>query len=929
MSFKGLKIGVSGLEAQSKKMEVVGNNLANLNTVGYKTERVTFQETFADLFRAGSAGNGDTLGGTNPMAIGGGVEVGSIDRLYSQGTRIQTSRTLDFMIEGEDFFAVQNAANGSIMLTRNGNFQLDGDRNLVDSMGNMVYGFNVERETGVIDDIAQKVNIPDGAIDPNATSQINLKNNIDAAATENLADGSTNAWEVFAGGENFGNMKIAVDGQTGTRDVYGSGYYQEAILYRDAAATLNVGLATVDINVAPTNLVDGFAIGDTISLFDGTNQVQRTITGVAGQTLTLDTALVAPFAAGAIEVTNMTDATASLGTSGAAAIHQDILNNQVAMIDDNGNLIASFYRVDGPAKEYTRAVATDTALASVVIGTGEFTNISELKDNIVRALRDNQLTNYAASTNLDVSMDEFGAISFGGTGLVQSFRLVMNADNTEMLDRFNGIAMTDAAAVATTQARLDANNQIIAGPALGLGARAVNGSKAWYATTGLETYGFNSTNTSTEYGHHAGLRLDGGANGTGFGVVQLSLTNALGAAQTTEYRLVPRNADASAGEFSSMEDLARLIEGTLKSQSFSSIATNGVLVADTSVSANFSNGRLSVSTSSGIFNNLVIGPANTTGDVANGISLSDQATFGTVLGEFTSGINGKSGVSNKFIEADNTILTRVFDSQGNEHTVSSYLVRDRSESLSNIEWKYQLGLQPNLNTFSEENTSDSDTYINTYNSRENLTLSRGVIGFDSDTGEVLGSGVSGASGDPRYVQEGQIEFQPQLGSIEAGEMSIAIDFSELTSFNGNNTAIGQNIDGFGMGQLVRLASEQNTGKVNGVYSNGQIRTLAKIGLMNISNPAGLEKVGSSYFVQSTNSDTDTKGIDQIFSVVSDDGESTGDVSSRIHGNALEASNVELTNELTEMISTQRTYSASGKIITTSDDMLQEALNLKR
>jgi len=153
----------------------------------------------------------------------------------------------------------------------------------------------------------------------------------------------------------------------------------------------------------------------------------------------------------------------------------------------------------------------------------------------------------------------------------------------------------------------------------------------------------------------------------------------------------------------------------------------------------------------------------------------------------------------------------------------------------------------------------------------------------------------------------------------------------LTSYNGQNTVIGTNIDGYGMGSLVRIVTEENTGNINGVYSNGKIRTLAKLGLMSISNPEGLEKTGSSYYTQTPNANAggNSKGIDQIFAVGAQSPASSDSVTSKIHGGALEASNVDLTEELTDMIITQRSFSASGKIITTTDDMLQEALNLKR
>jgi flagellar hook protein FlgE len=122
MSFRGLLTGVSGLKAQSKKMEVIGNNLANVNISGYKRERVNFNDIYYQVVRHASAGDGRTVGGINSQDIGMGVQVASIDKIFSQGSRIDTGRTFDFMIEGNDFFVSQNRATSELMLTRNGSF---------------------------------------------------------------------------------------------------------------------------------------------------------------------------------------------------------------------------------------------------------------------------------------------------------------------------------------------------------------------------------------------------------------------------------------------------------------------------------------------------------------------------------------------------------------------------------------------------------------------------------------------------------------------------------------------------------------------------------------------------------------------------------------------------------------------------------------
>lgn len=932
MSFRGLVVGVSGLKSQAKKMEVIGNNLSNIGTTGFKKGQVSFHELYNEVVKGASAGDGGSVGGTNPSTIGNGVGISSINNVFTQGTRQQTARTLDFMIEGDDFFVSKSASSEELMLTRNGAFQLDGDLYLTDSFGNKVQGFNVDPNTQSISQVAGNIQLSDGSIAPNATTEIRMESNIDSSVTETLASLDTSAFELFSAGENFGGMSISAGGASGSRATYGSGYYQESILYSDSAASINAVLDTVTLSSSPENLVEGFSVGDSVSLLQGSEQVKRTITAVDSTTreITLSGAAPSDFSSGTLTITNLTDGYSARGSSGSSSVHNDLVKSQIAMVDDDGNILASFNRVSGPASDYTRATATQVDGTEVTIGTGEFTNMQELKENIELALRDSQLSNYEASSDLAVSLDKFGKITFGGTGLVQEFRLVMNADNTEMLDRFDGIAITDAATTATTQARVDADGKIINSGSLGsLGARSTNASKQWFTASGLQNYGYDANNQATEYGEFAGLRLDGGADGNSFGVVELSLVNGLGETVTQEYRLVARNADSNQNEFTTIGELATLVQNTLRGASFSSIAEDGSLAADTTASANFNNGRLSVSTSSGSFNNLTISAVNDYAPTDLGIARSDDMNFGTVLGQLSQGVSGKSGISNRFIEADVVSNTQVFDSQGNEHTVRSYFVRDRSAGLSNIEWKYKMGLNPNINTFASENTEDDSVYAATFNSVQDTADTRGVLAFDIDSGMVLGSNSAGS--DPRYDSAANISFLPQSNSQEADTSSVEVDFTNMTSYNGSHTVIGINVDGYAMGNLVRITSEENTGNINGVYTNGKVRTLAKLGLMSIANPEGLQKVGSSYYSQTTNSSEggNPKGLDQVY-VVGEQSNTSGDsVTSKIHGNSLEASNVDLTEELTEMITTQRSYSASGRIITTTDDMIQEALSLKR
>jgi flagellar hook protein FlgE len=114
--------GITGLRNHQVRMDVIGNNIANVNTVGFKTGRVTFEESFAQLLRGASRPPGD-LGGTNPLQVGLGMAVGSIDTIVTQGNLESTGQITDLAIEGKAFFVVSNGEGN--FYTRNGGFQFD------------------------------------------------------------------------------------------------------------------------------------------------------------------------------------------------------------------------------------------------------------------------------------------------------------------------------------------------------------------------------------------------------------------------------------------------------------------------------------------------------------------------------------------------------------------------------------------------------------------------------------------------------------------------------------------------------------------------------------------------------------------------------------------------------------------------------------
>ena len=129
---------ISGMNAGQTKISVVADNIANMNTIGFKASKVNFSDVYYNTSSVGQAPSGD-LGGTNPKQIGIGVTTASIARDFSSGTTLTTGLNTDLFINGSSFFTVSSPTAG-VLYTRDGNFTVDSDGYLVTSSGYKVLG---------------------------------------------------------------------------------------------------------------------------------------------------------------------------------------------------------------------------------------------------------------------------------------------------------------------------------------------------------------------------------------------------------------------------------------------------------------------------------------------------------------------------------------------------------------------------------------------------------------------------------------------------------------------------------------------------------------------------------------------------------------------------------------------------------------------
>lgn len=217
---KSMFSGVSGLRSHQSKMDVIGNNIANVNTFGFKSARATFKESIYQT-KAGSTDASTTFGGRNAAQVGYGSQIGAIDLLFTAGSYAPTDSPTDVMIDGQGLFMVGrldaagtpggvidnpkdgvNSKINKLELTRVGDFKFDGAGYLVDSNGRIVYGVVNEQAKNAFDpgdtDIAKirpiRIQKADGSYDATGTDpRLNVTSiSIDANGTISGVDDQNN-----------------------------------------------------------------------------------------------------------------------------------------------------------------------------------------------------------------------------------------------------------------------------------------------------------------------------------------------------------------------------------------------------------------------------------------------------------------------------------------------------------------------------------------------------------------------------------------------------------------------------------------------------------------------------------------------------------------------------------------------------------------
>ncbi|GAA4674387.1 flagellar hook protein FlgE [Frondihabitans cladoniiphilus] len=291
---RSLYSGIAGLRAHQSMLDVTGNNIANVNTVGFKSSSAVFQDTLSQMTQ-GAGGPQEGLGGTNPAQIGLGVQVAGISTNFSQGSAQSTGKATDLMISGEGFFVTRNGNQN--VYTRAGSFDFDDQGRLTTPDGKIVQGYpatdGVVNEGGALTDLTLPVGLTNPA---QATTKATVAGNLPSdAATGTVLTRDVDAYDT-AGNKrtlalNFTKTAAGWDvagsdgtGATGTTSLAFTNGTQTG------ASSVSVAGVTADLSG-----VTGYATLSTVAISDVDGRQAGTLDGY---TISKDGTLVGSFSNG-------------------------------------------------------------------------------------------------------------------------------------------------------------------------------------------------------------------------------------------------------------------------------------------------------------------------------------------------------------------------------------------------------------------------------------------------------------------------------------------------------------------------------------------------------------------------------------------------------------------------------------------------------
>lgn len=929
--------GVTGLQAHQVAMDVEGNNIANVNTVGFKYSRASFADLFSQTQKVATAPQGD-LGGKNSMQIGLGSTVNTVTKIFKQGTIQTTDKQSDMAIQGDGFFVVSADGGKTYMYTRNGDFSLDSMGNFVDRNGYVVQGWMRNEDTGTIDPTSPLSNIviePGMAMEANPTSELAIIANLNSGSNIGAKNSPIYTLDHYNDFLDANGNGLWEDGEAKNPNDLSNNTY-----YINSNKEVAVKEAGVDLGVVFNGSGEGLNLREGQGIWVSYADAKATFNELpnnAGQGngkyklhISINGIEIPATELGNMDeiVKKINDYTAQTGVRATAIDGKKLqltnANNQ-GTTDATKNIKIKKLEGDTTSIQTTSVITAYKYTYSSGAGATAGHHYNDSAARVVKTTEDlrramqtdaREYVNYAGS---NVSNAVNGATYFvnaviaridGGQGgfapgnqnaIEQAIEDLNNAitDQTLFTDlQTKGVvsAPISEAAVASISKIItdieaigaDANNQYNNVNDLKEALRSLitddklakMAQDEWDSP--LDADGAGDFNNNAANGVQAADPENKHSNAT---YRDINLNDGVQVTVNEKGQFVFRN---PAGDASYGQNDGYTIQNAQNQP-------GGTKVKDKADAYTDAQGQKLVPANADTYTNdyamqiAVSGYSNAAQNVNENSALAD--VFKALGGSLATGTGEK--VSSNLTMSSHAATTEIYDSLGSKHEIK-------------FEWRKV--------SYSPENGTEWSVLIQ--------VPEPGVLNAD-------GSGFSNVvSGSARFNNDGTLlGFTPTTLSFTANNGSapgqgIELNFGKIGDSNGlrsnDNPSATDNItqDGYAAGNLVGTRIDE-AGTIIGSFSNGRSFGLAQVSLAVFSNNEGLESRSGNIFSQTANSG------DPIFGAAGTSRRGT------ITASALEMSNVDLSRALTQLIVVQRGYQANSKTITTSDQMLTSLLQIKQ
>ena len=917
---RSLWAGVTGLQAHQIAMDVEGNNIANVNTVGYKYNRANFDDLIYQQSRIATSPQ-NQHGGVNNMEVGLGTQINSTTRIFKQGSLQTTDKQTDIALQGDGFFMVSPDGGKTTYYTRNGDFSRDSEGNFVDNGGNIVQGWMRDEVTGEIDPTRplSDIKIPTGLTVPaRATTNIALKGNLDSGNDvgnkkipiyqldqyHNWVD--TNKDGIKTDTErheenNIGENRFYVNRQGEQRmtergadlgvlfnnagDAYnlrtGQGIW---VSYADAKTrAMNVGARNDGTFAAPKNLnvnLNGESIVATVNsvseLATAINQ-RYSKTGVEASVIN----------GNQLVLTNRNN----LGTTAAS--------RNIKMTVNSGDTIGGDF-VDTKvitAYQYTYNKTRVSALHTYDDAMArEVTTTEDLREAMQKDAR--LFTNYEGR-NVD---NPNGALKAGRelttaatavtTALPSDTALataVTNANNatTALAADPGNTSLRTAYNTAITALNTAMDTAVTANPTNAALASAVATAKKAIASF-TDTVDATNSKTALDAAKTARDTAKAALDADPTNAAKQAAFNAAQAAYDTAknaydaaYAKAFKNYNKNDGVEITVNE-----HGQFQVKNPSGDAFNSDDGDDTDATGGHATNNTNTDDNDNNINLAVTGLTNAANNVTENVKFT--ASMAPLSGSLSSGDAAR--VTDSLNMAAHSSSTDIYDSLGTKHNVKMDFVKRGYTENGGTEWTMVIQVaEPNQ--------------ISTTEPKNVIT---GYVRFNPD-------------GSLATYSPASITFGAQNGSSIGQHIELKFGTTQttdgLTSTDNNSSTSDISQDGYASGELHGLRID-GAGTLIGSFTNGRSLGLAQVGVAKFANNQGLAGEGGNLFSRTANSGDPIIGAAQTAG------------RGKISASSLEMSNVDLSRSLTQLIVVQRGFQANSKTITTSDEMLNTLLQLK-